>query len=73
MRVDHVPRIVGGHSNFEAHDPSKCPKNNPALTGRCGEARCVDCCGQKPDTDVVECARCGLQQTWRCTFDEDFA
>ena len=71
--TSHEPRVRGGCSLHAAHDPSKCPRTNSALDGRCGVARCVDCCGQVDDHDIDECARCGHQQMVACYFDEEYS
>ena len=69
-----MARIVGGCSLHAEYDPSKCPKVTPGLKDqRCGLARCVDCCKETPDMDVIECSRCGQQRTVACTFDDDYS
>jgi hypothetical protein len=74
MTLSHTPRIVGGHSLHTAHDPQKCPRDNPDLRDeRCGSARCVDCCRQVDGMDVEECTKCGRQRQVSCYFDEDFS
>ena len=65
-------RIVGGCSLHPVEKPELCGWRSG---GVCAEdcARVVSCCGRKPDTDVVECPRCGKQWQQRCNFDEDFS
>lgn len=38
------------------------------------EWRVVECCGPNsgPDRDIVECSKCGRQETQYCNFDEDY-
>lgn len=70
----HEPRVVGEHSLHANYDPEKCPKTTTVAAvrrERCGFARCVDCCGQKEDTDIDECSKCGLQRAVSCYFDEE--
>ena len=74
MRQSYEPRIKGGYSLHEAYDPQKCPKqsSDPEVRrGKCGGARCVDCCGTAKDTDIDECSKCGLQVSVSCYFDEE--
>jgi hypothetical protein len=69
--MSHEPRIAiaadGSASLHGAHDKTKC------IERHIGPWRCVDCCKQEPDTDVIECAECGYQRQTRCTFDDDTA
>lgn len=60
-------RIRGGSSLHNEYDPSKCSNRY------CGPWRCVDCCKRKPDTDVVECAKCGMQREEACSFDDEYS
>lgn len=64
----HEPRITGGHSLHEEHDPTKC------LNSGCRAFwRVVDCCKQTPEKDVEECATCGKQRQVACSFDDEYA
>ena len=71
--LSHEPRIHSKSSVHERHNPQLCPKANKRLEGTCGIMRCVDCCGQTDEKDVLECSRCGLQCVAPCKFDEDFS
>ena len=65
-------RIKGGCSLHDEEMPELC---GWITGGVCADitARVVDCCKRKPDTDVLECPRCGKQWETRCTFDEDMS
>ncbi len=65
-------RVRGGQSLHFEYDPNKCPKTQ-GIYGKCGTSRCVDCCKQIPDTDIIECAKCGYQTTVPCFFDEEYS
>lgn len=68
-------RIQGGSSLHDHFDRSTCPRENISLSWsgiRCGPWRVVDCCKAQADRDVEECARCGRQQSVRCSFDEEY-
>lgn len=71
MSTSHEPRVRGGFSLHATYDPSKCPRENPAIKGSCGVARCVDCCKQLDDHDIDECSTCGRQSMVACYFDEE--
>ena len=60
-------RIVGGYSLHETEKPELCPNGNHE------QWRVVDCCGQEDDRDIIECSRCGRQQSCACSFDEDMS
>ena len=48
-------------------------KPNLCLSGH-SMWRTVECCGPNsgPDTDIIECSRCGQQRKASCNFDEDY-
>ncbi len=35
--------------------------------------RCIDCCQQKPDTDIMECLNCGKKVEVEGTFDDEYS
>ena len=60
-------RIVGGHSMHDSEKPELC-------AGKRHEWRTVECGGHAgEDRDIDECSRCGKQQNFKCSFDEDFS
>ncbi len=65
-------RVRGGFSLHDKYDPTKCPKTR-GIYGQCGGVRCVDCCKQISDTDIIECSKCGYQTTVPCFFEEEYS
>jgi hypothetical protein len=61
-------RVRGGCSIHDYEKPELCAHNST-----CGLWRTVSCCEVAPETDVVECAKCGKQARERCNFDEEYS
>lgn len=60
-------RIISEHSLHAVEKPLLCPD------GKHAHWRTISCCKVAPDTDVIECSRCGKQLWTTCDFDEEYS